>query len=426
MSLLSALSSGISGLRTYGTSLQTIGNNIANINTVGFKAQRTEFGDLFGQSLSRTGSIGRGVTVDRITTIFSQGSFSNTERLTDLAVDGSGFFILSDGQQDVYTRNGQFSLDRNGFLVNSSDFRVQGTIFDPLGSPIGTGDLQLTAATANPRATSDGTVGPGIQMNLNLDASGAVTGPFDGSSVLNAELSSNFSTSLSVFDSLGNSHSISVYFTKTADNAWDWNALVDGADITGGTPGTPVIGASGTLTFDSEGILTAQTQDAVPNWDFDGGPVQDQFIGLDMGVGLGGTTQFASPSVINSQSQDGFAAGSLGSVAIDPDGTIVGFFTNGQTQAIGQLLLADFSNEEGLAPSGRGMFRETLQSGSALVGTPGTGEFGRVATQTLELSNVDLANEFVGLVTNQRAFQANTRIITTVDQLLNDVVNIIR
>lgn len=443
MSLFSSLYTGVSGLRAYGDSMQVIGNNIANVSTVGFKGSRAEFGDLLTQSIAGTSGnngLGLGVRLSGISRSFSQGALNTTDRLTDLGIDGRGFFVLrgSEGQQ-FYTRNGQFKIDADGYLVSSQELRVQGNLFDVTGASLGQGDLRLTQVNSAPRATTDGTAGTGVVVTANLDSrEPVIAAGFDGTSTATANATSNFSTTLSVYDSLGNSHAVTVYFTKTQDatatqNAiWSWNATVDGSEVTGGTAGTLTAGGSGTVEFDTQGRLTTQTTTAGGGFNFTGATA-GQVVGFNFGdaisaggTGLNGTTQYASTSAVVSQSQDGFGAGSLSSIAIGNNGTVTGFFTNGESIPIAQIILADFANPEGLISSGNSLFQQTPDSGVAVIGNPKEGGLGGVNSFTLETSNVDLAEEFVTLVTHQRAFQANSRIITTVDQLLNDVVNLVR
>lgn len=433
MSLLSALYTGVSGLQTFGESLQVIGDNIANVNTVGFKSSRAEFADLLSQSLnggSGRGQIGRGVTLDRVSKSFSQGSFSNTDRLTDLAVNGNGFFMVANGDRTFYTRNGQFSLNTNGELVNSQGYTLMGYQYDAAGLVRGNQltTIRVGSSSTLPNQTGDGVKpGSGVHMRLNLNSQTAISPePFD---VANPAGTSDFSTSITIYDSIGESHSLQVYFKKTADNTWQWYGLVDGGEVIGGTEGVPYLGGTGTMVFTEKGAFESLSGNTV-TFNFQG---TDQVIGLNFGQtiaeggdGLEGTTQFANPNVVHAQSQDGFAAGTLSSLTVAQDGTISGIYTNGRTIPIGQIALANFSNLQGLFSAGSGLYSETSESGVPVIGDPNTGVFGTVSAFTLELSNVDLATEFVNLISMQRAYQANTKIITTGDQLLADVVNLVR
>lgn len=429
MGLFSSLFTGVSALKTYGSSIQVIGNNIANISTIGFKASRAEFSAILGQSIasgSGGSEIGRGVSLERVSRSFSQGSFNNTDRLTDLGIDGQGFFILSDGARTFYTRNGQFELDREGFLVNSRGLKVQGNLFNSTGQALGQGDLKIGASSAPPNPTSDGIAGVGVQIEFNLDSRVTTLGTtFDPASAATAERTSNFSTTITVFDSLGDSHAATVYFERTGDLDWNYFVTTPAGEVnnTVATPGDELyVAGNGTLTFNSDGTLNTQTVTSAATFDFLGGAATGQVVGFD----FEGASQFAQESSVSSQTQDGFSAGSLSSISIGGDGNITGFFTNGRNITIGQIILADFPSEAGLAGVGGGLFAETIDSGGAVVGIPNVGGFGTLQTFTLELSNVDLANEFVNLVTTQRAYQANSQIISTADDLLNEVINIVR
>jgi flagellar hook protein FlgE len=433
MSLLSALYTGVSGLQSFGESLQVIGDNISNVNTTGFKSSRAEFADMLSQSLeggSSRGQIGRGVTMEGVTKSFAQGSLSNTDRLTDLAVNGNGFFIVNNGTQSYYTRNGALALNANGQLVTSNGYTLMGYQYDTAGLVRSNQLAALTVGSnaTQPNATGDGSqAGSGVQLRLNLNSQTAINATaFD---VANPAATADFSTSITAYDSIGQSHAMQVYFKKTADNSWAWHALVDGSDVTGGTAGTPVEGGTGTLTFTASGAFQS-VAGTTATFNFKG---TDQTIGLNFGTtiadgasGLDGTTQFANPNVVNSQSQDGFASGTLSSLSIDQNGTISGIYTNGRTIPIGQISLATFQNLQGLYNAGSGLYSETSDSGMPLIGDPNSGVLGSISSYSLELSNVDLATEFVNLISMQRAYQANTKIITTGDQLLSDIINIIR
>ncbi|MBI3014041.1 MAG: flagellar hook-basal body complex protein [Candidatus Tectomicrobia bacterium] len=285
--------------------------------------------------------------------------------------------------------------------------------------------------TVTPDATQD------FLQSINMGSGGTSTAIlYQGNTIdrFNPITSSNFSTSITGYDSLGNPHTLSVYFRKDSNNTWSWSALVDGGDITGGTTGINEEEAKGQLTFTSDGALnTESTTSSIFN--FSGGATQGQVIALDFGTslvtdagttGLDGTTQFAGVSSTISQSQDGFSAGQLQSVGIDDDGIITGLFTNGQTQSLAQVALARFASVEGLNAAGGNRFSETQASGQPIVGVPDTGGRGTIASNALELSNVDLASEFVTLIKTQQAFQANARVISTTDSLLTELVNLKR
>jgi flagellar hook protein FlgE len=317
---------------------------------------------------------------------------------------------------------------------------VQGYVFDSENNNTGViADVNLSNLTTPPSATGL------VSVSANIDADAEIVNPIAGGTAFdaaNAAETSNFSTSITIYDSLGNDHVVTVYFEKSddtamadyaADRSWKWHAVVDGGDLVGGTEGVGTEILSGTLTFNENGSLRTFTQDTT-DVDFAGGAELAQTITLNFGTptetdgsggaGLDGTTQFAGPQVINYQQQDGFSQGQLQSIDIDASGLIQGFFSNGSTRAVAQLALANFQNPEGLFKVGGNLYSQTTFSGLPTYGEPGTGSFGTIASSTLELSNVDLTNEFVQMITNQRGFQANSRVITVGDELLQDVVNL--
>lgn len=440
MSVVSSLYTGVTGLQTLGSAMQVIGNNISNINTIGYKASRAEFSDLLSQNLtgSALGSqIGRGVKLAQVTGLFTQGSFQTTGRVTDLAISGNGFFIVNDGSANFYTRAGQFNLNSDGQLVNVGNLRVQGYVFDANGVNTGVlGDINLSNLTAAPQATET------VSVSANLDASEVPPNQPAGFDITDPAGTSNFSTSLTVFDSLGNSRVLTVYFEKSADatipdfvadRSWKWHAVVDGGEVAGGTAGTPTEIFSGTMTFNPDGSLRTLTQ-AAGSVDFANGAAPGQTIAFNFGTptgvagtggtGLDGMTQFAGPEVVNFQSQDGFGPGQLQAIDINQDGIVTGVFSNGEARAVAQIALANFQNQQGLFRIGDNLFQETNYSGLPTVGAPNTGAFGSVVSSSLELSNVDLTAEFVSMITNQRGFQANSRVITVGDEMLESVVNL--
>ena len=426
MSLLSALYTGVSGLQTFGDSLQVIGDNIANVNTVGFKSSRSEFADLLSQTInggSGRSQLGRGVTLNRISASFAQGSFSNTDRLTDMAINGNGFFIVSNPNSpdlQYYTRNGQFSINSTGEIVTGNGMNVMGYGYNTDGvlNPNELIPLKIANDKAPPHATGDGSSGSGVSIQMNFKSE-------ETPQVFNLATpadTSNFSTAVTVYDQNGAGHQMQIYFNKTSATAWQWHAVVDGADLAGGTPGVNVEGGSGTLNFNADGTLSGITGTTAA-FDFDGTGAQT----IGMNFDPENTTQFANIStVITSISQDGYSAGDLNSIQIGEGGTISGLYSNGQTMPIGQLVLANFTNLTGLYKAGSSLYTQTADSGIPTLSQPNDNGFGSIASYTLELSNVDIATEFVSLIANQRAYQANSKIITVGDQLLSEIVNIIR
>jgi flagellar hook protein FlgE len=423
--------SGVSGVRAEGEALGVVGDNIANVNTMGFKRQRAVFQDVLGHSiLAGTGTPlpGAGVKLGDVQQIFTQGSLNNTGVSTDLALNGDGFFVVKGNVDGVvgsfYTRAGQFTLDREGYLVNTGGLQVQGYAAQSDGTfGASLTSVQVPTAAISPHATE------GVTVTANLDSNAQV--PTNAWDDQDPSATSNFSTSITVYDSLGDSHSLDVYFRKTADNTWDYHALVSGDQLDPPLAGQNVDVGTGTLTFGTDGSLTANSGAAL-NVDF-AGATAGQAITLNLGAptgaggtGLDGVTQFAGASNISGQSQDGYTSGELAGIAVDGQGVVSGTYTNGQKMAIAQLGVAKFSSNDGLARAGQNLWVETLESGTAVLGTAASGGRGAVSSGTLESSNVDLAEEFVGLIQHQRAFAANSKTITTADEMLQELINIKR
>lgn len=431
MSILSSLYSSVSGLGAHGKAMDVVSDNLANVNTIGFKAGRGRFEDVLGQSVmqqvteSQTGHGSRLAGVDQI---YTQGALLGSGVATDLAITGDGFFITRGSLQgntgNFYTRDGQFNLDAQGRLINGQGMVVQGYQADDAGNISGTiGDVVVgTNATSEPRATTTATI------NANLNASAPAVAAFDPA---NPGTTSNFSTSMKIYDSLGAEHTVDVYFRQSSAGNWEWHALAKGAEVTGGTPGTAFEIANGTMTFDTSGALTSQTT-AASTVDWVGanpGQAVTWSFGDDIasgGTGRAGTTAYAAPSAMSNIQQDGFAAGSLSGISVSSDGRIMGAFSNGDQRVLGQVAIARFRNNNGLARAGNSMFAATVDSGQALVGTAGSGGNGSIASGSLEQSNVDMAQEFVNLIQYQRGFQANSRTITTADEMLQDLMNMKR
>lgn len=414
-----SLYAAISGLSSFTRAMTVIGNNISNVNTVGFKASRISFGELLNQNFAGVVGryqIGRGVRVSTVQRIFDQGSFMSTNSVTDLAIDGNGFFVVSDGISNYYTRAGQFVLSKEGKLMNNLGYVVQGYELNAEEDIIQNilTDIDLSNVITDPKATSE----VEVFVNLNSEEE-AVAAPFDPDD----PSTFHFTTTATVYDSQGNEHYITFFFTKVGDNTWDWNTTVDGSYA----PTNP----NGTLTFTTEGRLDTETP-ATFTLNFGGG-VGAQDITFDFGDSITtdggdgtGTTQFAGLSETDDVNQDGYAAGKLMNIQISPDGKIRGLFTNGQYKNLYQIALARFRSPWGLLSIGGNLFEESEQSGEPLIGVSGTSGLGRVFSNSLEFSNVDLAREFVEMIRTQQAFQANSRVITTTDQLLQEVINLKR
>lgn len=403
----------LSGLNAAQTDLNVTGNNIANSNTTGFKGSRTEFVDVYAASFLGVteGTAGSGVRVSSIRQDFSQGNVAFTTNNLDLAINGDGFFVLSDSGTNVYTRAGNFRLDRNGFVVNSQNAKLQVYPASSAGN-YDTGvleDLQLLTAEGIPSATTTLTVG------VNLPAGGSEpTAAF----APNNPDTYNASSSTVVYDSLGDSHTTTMYFRKDETtppgvNLWNVYVYTDGTLVTSG-------GASPVqLTFNPDGTLATAQPMA-----FDAYAPGNGANPITQSLNLTSTTQYGSPFSVNELSQDGFSTGRLSGVTIDPDGVVSARYTNGQSTTLGKVALANFSNNNGLNQLGNTTWGETYASGDRLLGEAGRGIFGLLQAGAVESSNVDVAEQLVGLITAQRNYQANAQVISTENQVSQTIINI--
>lgn len=424
MPLSGALFASVSGLDVMSTAISVAGDNIANVGTPGFKARRAEFSDVLGQSISTAGGfsqLGAGAKLSSVRSMFSQGTFETTSRPTDVAIEGRGFFILEGNLGRFYTRAGMFNFDKDGVLVNNEGLRVLGFGIDPVTQqPNGQlGNIQITSSFSPPQATANAT------LSVNLNSGDPVIPAFDPA---DPSGTSSHQTAITMYDSLGNAHAATLYFTKTAPGSWTWTATLPPSETTlaPASPTDPVVvQGSGTLSFDSAGLLTAETGSPV-TFEFSGGGAPGQAV--DISFGLGGsdpTTQFAAAqSVTNFFNQDGFSAGTLTGISIDRNGILTGQFSNGTTLNLAQLALGNFANIEGLTNVGNNNLQESPASGQPLVGAPLSGSLGAIRSSAVEQSNVDLATEFVRLIINQRAFQANTRTVSVTNELMANLVSL--
>ncbi|WP_019024594.1 MULTISPECIES: flagellar hook protein FlgE [unclassified Thioalkalivibrio] len=409
---------GLSGLNSAQADLQTTGNNVSNAGTTGFKRSRAEFGDVFAQSfggVSQTAT-GGGSRLMAVTQQFSQGRTEFTENGLDLAIDGEGFFVMNDGGNRVYTRAGEFQVNREGNLVNNQGQQLQG--YPPI-NPGSTdtdfntgqlGDLRLQTGASAPQATSE------IEALVNLQ-SGAV--PPEEAFDFDDPDTYNYSTSLTVYDSLGTSRDARLYFVKSEDGReWDAHIRVnDGVDSDGNT--TYFEGGPFELDFDPNGQLSSDSDFNFTTGDFENGAAA-----LDIDIDFTGTTQFGGDFAVNDLGQDGFASGRLTGVDIDSSGVVFARFTNGQSSVLGQVALANFTNPQGLEQLGNNNWAETFAAGDPVFASPGTGNLGQIQAGALEASNVDIAQELVNLITAQRNFQANAQTISTADQVTQTIINI--
>ncbi len=413
-------SASLSGLSASQQKLNVIGNNLANINTVGFKTSAVQFSDLVSQSVGGSSvnpmQVGLGVTTGAISPVFTQGGFDNTGIATNVAIQGSGFFVVGSGNNQSYTRAGNFSFDANGMLVTADGLPVQGyTTLDPLTGSIASGGALGSivippGALLNPIATTQ------FQTVSNLDAS-AVAGD-------------TFTSSVQLVDSLGTTHVATISYTNTGNGAWSYDVTVPGAEVTGGTAGTPfsLLAAPGTLTFDGSGVLTGVNAgtpaDVVvtgPAWA--NGAVPGAFT-WDLVLANGNATLsgFDSASATSSVSANGTTAGTVNAVSINSDGELVASFGAGKSAVVGQLALATFNNAQGLVKLGANRYGASDAAGQANIGGANSGGRGSVVGNTLEQSNVDIAQEFTQMILAQRGYQANSKSITVADEVLQDTL----
>lgn len=421
MGLSSTLYTGISGLQSNAEAMSVTGNNISNSNTVGFKSSSTLFSDVLSASISSasgSSQVGRGVQIATVSTTFSQGSFQSSSSDTDLAIKGDGFFMVSeaDSNETYYTRNGSFSFDSDGYLTNSTGYRVQGKQYGDDGVLSGGDptDIQVDVNSLIPaRQTSSAT------LTTNLDSGSTVIS--SGFDITNPDDTSNYSTSTPIYDSLGNTHTATTYFTMTASQTWEWHMVVDASELSASATGLTEIG-SGNLTFDSSGNLltgaSGTTTAGALTWVNGADSSQQITMNFD-------TTQSSSSSTVISQNQDGYGPGEVVDVDIDDEGTVIANYSNGESIKVARLTLATFTNSAGLTKEGGSLYSETASSGEPSVGTAGASQ-GYIYTNSLELSNVDLAQEFVNLITIQNGYSASSKVITTTDEMLQELINLKR
>lgn len=435
MSLIGSLFSGVSGLRSNSQAMNVIGDNISNTNTIGFKSSKSVFGDIFStilQNGSTTSQIGQGTQFLGSLQDFAQGSFENTTNALDMAIEGQGFFIVNNGQGNFYTRAGQFRINDNGVVQDIGGNILQG--FRITGGSVGSTveNVDLAGVQSAPNPTTQFTLG------ANLDATAAI--------------GTTFTSPVTIINSVGRQVVASITFTKAANSTgtfpatthtqWDYALSVPTGE---GTVVATTANNSGSLIFDNTGTLdgvldnagavlfTGDVQDLTFTIDFSSAspPGASQNITWDIADAAntatnGKMTGYAAASNTNSVVQDGFPTGVLTGLSVQQNGTINGLFSNGQSEALFQVALADFLAPTGLTRVGQNLFAESGLSGQPVIAAPRTGAFGSVLGSTLELSNVDLAQEFVTMIKTQQAFQASARIISTTDDLLTETVNLTR
>lgn len=427
MSILSSFNIGVTGLNAAGSSMGVIGDNIANAGTFGFKGSRAEFQDMLSQSLKGIDGgdqMGSGTKLAHITAQFTQGTIARTNNITDLAINGNGFFVVDAPFGKGYTRDGSFHFDKDGYMVNGDSYKVNGFLPDEKGEISNKqGAIKLGNTNIAANATTE------VSMRMNLDSRDGVK-IFDPK---NPDKTSNFNTSVTVYDSVGTARLVTLYFNKLTDDAtWEYHAMVDGKEAANGVPGQMVEMGNGQLKFDQKG----QLQEEIPGlsaFNFNKGALPNQKISFNFGesvkeggTGMDAATQYGSKSTVAKHQADGNSAGTLASMSFDDNGILTAVYDNGEQRKLGQVAIAKFENNEGLFKTGKNLFKETMKSGQAAMGKPGADGRGEVLAKSIEQSNVDIANEFVNLMAAQRNFQANTRTITTSDQMLQEVLNIKR
>jgi flagellar hook protein FlgE len=437
-SIINGLFAGRSGISSHGQAIAVIGDNIANSSTPGYKSSRAEFSDLIagGQANGRT--IGSGSQTSAVSTIMEQGTLEFTGRTLDLAVDGNGFFAVQDANgQKFYSRAGNFKLDTSGNIINQNGLSVMGF---PSG---GTGALETInvnqvsqANVASTEVTITGNLDAGASATT-LAAVNALAVPLASTTVSNvttptyADIAAlaAFSTTVDMFDSLGAAHTMTTFFFKTGTNAFISRSYVNSEDVGSTVSGYPrqVTIASGTaasgttsLTFNSDGSRSGTTTDIDFVIPWTNGSSQTATVTSNLDT----FTQYSSPSTVKSIAQDGQGIGNVTSLIIEKNGDIFARLSNGQTARVGAIGLVNFSNPEGLSRVGNNLMQQSPSSGEPLTGRAGAGTFGQISSGSIELSTVDIANEFVKMITLQRGFQANSRIITTINQLLNDIIQL--
>lgn len=417
---------GLSGLSATSKNLEVIGNNIANASTYGAKASRAEFGDMYATAIGGAGSAGAGIGVRLMTVAqqFTQGNITTTGNPMDLSINGRGFFqVASPSGETLYSRNGQFKLDREGYVVNNTGDKLLAQGWDeaagraagdaaPIRLQSGLGDPVATGAGSDPALR-------GVRLAINLDARKDV--PTAAMSFTQPD-SYNFSTSQTLYDSQGAPLTTNYYFRKTAANAWDMYASVNGQPFDGPSPATGLVTS---LTFDAEGKLTAPTtMPAINIVDPRATPLSTPLF-ASLPINLTGTSQYAAGFSISELKQDGFASGELTGITFDASGVVKASYSNGRSSNLAQLQLIDFTNLQGLQPLGANLWKSTYASGEPTGGgAPGSSTYGALQAGALEESNVDLTGELVNLITAQRMYQANAQTISTQSEILQTLTNL--
>ncbi len=424
--ILGAFQVGISGLAAAGGGLAVVGDNIANSGTAGFKSSRAEFQDVLATSLKGIDGgdqFGAGTKLAHIKPQFTQGNIARTENITDLAISGNGFFQIEAPFGYAYSRDGSFHFDKDGVLINADGYVVRGFQVGENGqinnkvAPVKLGQTTIAA-----KATEK------VNINMNLDSREDVK-------VFNVEKpeeTSSYSTTLSIYDNIGTARLITMYYNKAENNTWEYHAVVDGKDAAGGEEGKYYEMASGRLVFNDKGILQEEVEQ-LNELNFNKGAAPGQKVTFNYGesiteggTGIDAATQYGSESAVSRHTQDGATAATLTSLSFNDKGTLTAAYNNGESRDLAQIAIAKFENNEGLFKVGKNLFKESSKSGQAAMGRPHEAGRGEILSKSIELSNVDLATEFISLMEQQRNFQANAKTINTADQMLQEVLNIKR
>ena len=428
MGVLSSLWTGVSGLQAHGEALSVVADNVANASTTGFKSSRAEFQDIMSRNLKGIdggNQMGRGVRVSAVNPVLAQGNIDHTERGTDLAINGDGYFQVKGNEGVSYSRDGSFHFDRQGFLVSNNGQKVQGYQASDKGViETKVGDIQFPRALVNASPTKE------VKLDLNLDSRViADSKKFDAKDPYKT---SDFATAIETFDSQGNKHTVNLFFNKGQDRTWTYRGLVDGKEVEGApADGMMAQVCEGKVQFTEDGKLNSQemTNSA---FNFKGGAKQDQKIDISFGMDIAkggkgeGTKQFGKESDVITWRQDGFSAGNVTGLSFNDEGVLTASYSNGQVLDLGQVLIAKFENPEALFKQGGNLFKQSRDSGEPSLGAARMSGRGSVMAKSLERSTVDIASEFVTMITDQRAFQANAKTITTADELLNEVIQLKR
>ncbi|MBF8802898.1 flagellar hook protein FlgE [Pseudomonas asiatica] len=436
-----SFNTGLSGLYAANKALNVTGNNIANVATTGFKSSRAEFADQYSNSIRGTSAgktvVGTGVKTAAVSQMFSPGNINGTGQALDMAIDGNGFFVMSDGGSKIYTRAGAFYSDKDGYVVNSSGANLQGYAVDANGKIMQGVLTNLQIDTSNLTPNPTGKISENV--NLNSSATAPAVTPFDPTNTG----SYNYTFNTDVYDSQGNAHQLNQYFVKDASsNSWTMYTTIDGRNPADPTLTTPL---TNKLPFKSDGALDTAAMTAGPvaggmtiaadktftlgNWI----PAQKNAAGVwspngatanlaGVNLDMLGTTQYNAASATTAKSQDGFATGELSGLTIDQSGLMFANFTNGQDKVIGQVAIANFANLQGLTPVGGTSWKESYASGVPVIGAPDTGTLGQISGGALEDSNVDLTGELVNLIKAQSNYQANAKTISTESTIMQTII----